>query len=213
MHAVWRYPAYGYKTDCCGWSTCNAPWAAPKPMDVIQSQIRTDDSQFRANREAMQRLVAELNDRLTVARQGGGAKPQVRHREQGKLPVRERIDRLIDPVSPFLEFSPPPDRWAHVRRRRPRRWSGDGPEPRRRAGGGDRHERCNGRRRDLASVDASGSEPPFEIVPRGRPRIWCSGRSRRPGRISPGWPISPTSRRRAASSTSPWCSMPGVEGS
>ena len=107
MHAVWRYPAYGYKTDCCGWSTCNAPWAAPKPMDVIQSQIRTDDSQFRANREAMQRLVAELNDRLTVARQGGGAKPQVRHREQGKLPVRERIDRLIDPVSPFLEFFPP----------------------------------------------------------------------------------------------------------
>ena len=75
-------------------------------MDVIQSQIRTDDSQFRANREEMQRLVTELNDRLTVARQGGGVKAQARHREQGKLPVRERIDRLIDPGSPFLELSP-----------------------------------------------------------------------------------------------------------
>ena len=50
----------------------------------------------------MQRLVAELNDHLTLARQGGGAKAQARHREQGKLPVRERIDRLIDPGSPFL---------------------------------------------------------------------------------------------------------------
>ena len=54
----------------------------------------------------MQRLVAELNDHLTLARQGGGAKAQARHREQGKLPVRERIDRLIDPGSPFLELSP-----------------------------------------------------------------------------------------------------------
>ena len=54
----------------------------------------------------MERLVAELNDHLTLARQGGGAKAQARHREQSKLPVRERIDRLIDPGSPFLELSP-----------------------------------------------------------------------------------------------------------
>ena len=75
-------------------------------MDVIQSQIRTDDSKFRANRGAMQRLIADLNDRLTVARQGGSAQAQARHREQGKLPVRDRINRLIDPGSPFLELSP-----------------------------------------------------------------------------------------------------------
>ena len=54
----------------------------------------------------MQRLIADLNDRLTVARQGGAVQAQARHREQGKLPVRERIDRLIDPGSPFLELSP-----------------------------------------------------------------------------------------------------------
>ena len=39
-------------------------------------------------------------------RQGGGPKYLQRHREQGKLPVRERIDRLLDPGSPFLELSP-----------------------------------------------------------------------------------------------------------
>jgi 3-methylcrotonyl-CoA carboxylase beta subunit/propionyl-CoA carboxylase len=51
-------------------------------------------------------LVAELRDRMAVARQGGGARYVQRHREQGKLPVRERIDKLLDPDSPFLELSP-----------------------------------------------------------------------------------------------------------
>ncbi len=41
-----------------------------------------------------------------MAREGGGPKYLERHREQGKLPVRERIDRLLDPASPFLELSP-----------------------------------------------------------------------------------------------------------
>ena len=43
---------------------------------------------------------------MATAREGGGAKYLQRHREQGKLPVRERIDRLLDPGSPFLELSP-----------------------------------------------------------------------------------------------------------
>src|SRR5204862_7951934 len=41
-----------------------------------------------------------------AARDGGGAAYVERHRAQGKLPVRERLDRLIDPGSPFLELSP-----------------------------------------------------------------------------------------------------------
>jgi 3-methylcrotonyl-CoA carboxylase beta subunit/propionyl-CoA carboxylase len=43
---------------------------------------------------------------LARAREGGGLKYLQRHREQGKLPVRERIERLLDPGSPFLELSP-----------------------------------------------------------------------------------------------------------
>src|SRR6185437_7919038 len=75
-------------------------------MDVIESQIRPDDQLFKENRERMASLVAELRERLATAREGGGPRYLQRHREQGKLPVRERIDKLLDPRSPFLELSP-----------------------------------------------------------------------------------------------------------
>jgi acetyl-CoA carboxylase carboxyltransferase component len=54
----------------------------------------------------MRSLVAELRQRTSLVQQGGGPRSVQRHRDQGKLPVRERIDRLVDPGSPFLELSP-----------------------------------------------------------------------------------------------------------
>jgi 3-methylcrotonyl-CoA carboxylase beta subunit/propionyl-CoA carboxylase len=75
-------------------------------MHVLESHVRPADPIFRTNHQHMQRLVAELRQRVEAAREGGGAKYLQRHREQGKLPVRERIDRLIDRGSPFLELSP-----------------------------------------------------------------------------------------------------------
>jgi 3-methylcrotonyl-CoA carboxylase beta subunit len=54
----------------------------------------------------MRQLVDELHARVRLARQGGGPQYEQRHREQGKLPVRERLERLLDPHSPFLELSP-----------------------------------------------------------------------------------------------------------
>src|SRR6185436_7571347 len=75
-------------------------------MQRIQSRIRTDSPEYTANRDRMTALVAQLRERLAQARAGGGARYVQRHREQGKLPVRERIDRLIDRGSPFLELSP-----------------------------------------------------------------------------------------------------------
>ena len=75
-------------------------------MDVLQTHVQTSSAEFHANRARMEQLVAELNDHLAAARAGGGPKPQQRHREQGKLPARERIQRLLDPTSPFLELSP-----------------------------------------------------------------------------------------------------------
>jgi 3-methylcrotonyl-CoA carboxylase beta subunit/propionyl-CoA carboxylase len=74
-------------------------------MQIIASRIRTDSPEFKANQERMTALVAELRDRLAHAREGGGARYLQRHREQGKLPVRERIDLLLDEGSPFLELS------------------------------------------------------------------------------------------------------------
>jgi acetyl-CoA carboxylase carboxyltransferase component len=75
-------------------------------MDRFETHIRTSDETYRSNHARMTTLVAEYRDRLTRVRQGGGPKYLQRHREQGKLPVRERIDKLLDPESPFLELSP-----------------------------------------------------------------------------------------------------------
>jgi acetyl-CoA carboxylase carboxyltransferase component len=75
-------------------------------MQRLSSSIRTDSPEFTANRQKMTTLVAELRDRLAQAREGGGERYLQRHREQGKMPVRERIDGLLDEGSPFLELSP-----------------------------------------------------------------------------------------------------------
>jgi acetyl-CoA carboxylase carboxyltransferase component len=75
-------------------------------MDTLRTRVDTSDPTFKSNRDRLQQLVTELRDRVSRAREGGGAKYVERHREQGKLPVRDRIDRLLDPHSPFLELSP-----------------------------------------------------------------------------------------------------------
>jgi 3-methylcrotonyl-CoA carboxylase beta subunit len=51
-------------------------------------------------------LVEELRDRLAVARRGGSEAAREKHAGRGKLLVRDRVDRLLDPGSPFLELSP-----------------------------------------------------------------------------------------------------------
>ena len=73
---------------------------------VIESHIDPSDATFKTNRQRMEHLVAELRERVARARQGGGPKYLQRHRELGKLPVRDRVERLLDPGSPFLELSP-----------------------------------------------------------------------------------------------------------
>src|SRR5436853_1535603 len=74
-------------------------------MHPIESRIDPGDPVFHANRDRMRALVAELRAREGQARDGGGPKYLQRHRAQGKLPVRDRIARLLDPGSPFLELS------------------------------------------------------------------------------------------------------------
>ena len=73
-------------------------------MTVIPERPRGPD--WDANVEANAALVAELRDRLDLVRRGGGDDAVARHRSRGKLLARERIDRLVDPATPFLELSP-----------------------------------------------------------------------------------------------------------
>src|SRR5215510_3334429 len=75
-------------------------------MDTLNTHVKTDSTLFRENTGRMMQLVAQLRERIVQVRLGGGEKYLQRHRDQGKLPVRERIDKLVDPGSPFLELSP-----------------------------------------------------------------------------------------------------------
>ena len=75
-------------------------------LDRLESHVDVSSEEFRTNAERMSRLVAELRERTASVRQGGGEKYLQRHREQGKLPARDRIGKLLDPGSPFLELSP-----------------------------------------------------------------------------------------------------------
>jgi acetyl-CoA carboxylase carboxyltransferase component len=75
-------------------------------MDVLDTHIQPESQLFDDNRAAMTSLVTQLRERLARVREGGGPKYLERHRAQGKLPARERIDRLLDPGSSFLEIAP-----------------------------------------------------------------------------------------------------------
>src|SRR4029078_10178939 len=59
-----------------------------------------------SNRESMQQLVSELRGKLDTVKKGGGDAAVKRHKERGKMFVRDRIDALLDPDTPFLETSP-----------------------------------------------------------------------------------------------------------
>jgi acetyl-CoA carboxylase carboxyltransferase component len=73
-------------------------------MPVIESHADPASAEFRESLARMEALVADLRERLAAARAGGGEEAVRRHREQGKLLVRERIERLLDPGTAFLEI-------------------------------------------------------------------------------------------------------------
>src|SRR2546430_8645242 len=74
-------------------------------MAVLASQIERGSDEYARRRERMEQLVAELRERTAQVARGGGEKAVERHRSRGKLPARERVDRLVDPGSAFLELS------------------------------------------------------------------------------------------------------------
>jgi len=75
-------------------------------MAQLQLTIDSTSDVFKENRDAMALLVADLNALLTQIALGGGEGSRERHTGRGKLLPRDRIDRLLDAGSPFLEFSP-----------------------------------------------------------------------------------------------------------
>ena len=77
-----------------------------RSMDPIETQLNPQSPEFQANAAHNRALADQLRKRLAQVRQGGNERARQRHLDQGKLLVRDRIDKLLDPGSPFLELSP-----------------------------------------------------------------------------------------------------------
>jgi 3-methylcrotonyl-CoA carboxylase beta subunit len=75
-------------------------------MAVLSSSFDRASPQAQANRDSMSGLVADLHKKLDAVRQGGPERAREKHTKAGKLLPRERVERLLDPGSPFLEIAP-----------------------------------------------------------------------------------------------------------
>ncbi|MFI5397791.1 MAG: acyl-CoA carboxylase subunit beta [Candidatus Binatia bacterium] len=75
-------------------------------MEILPTRIDPRSEAYRVNYDGMSEKLRYLNEQLALARAGGGEKYVKRHRDRGKLMVRERIELLLDRDSPFLELSP-----------------------------------------------------------------------------------------------------------
>src|SRR4249920_2804436 len=73
-------------------------------MGVLTSEVVRDET-FERRRASLEALVAELRERTALVAAGGGEQAVERHRSRGKLTARERIDRLVDPGTAFLELA------------------------------------------------------------------------------------------------------------
>jgi acetyl-CoA carboxylase carboxyltransferase component len=73
-------------------------------VTVLTSQVESSDA-FQERRARMAALVEELRERTAQVARSGGEKALEKHRSRGKLTARERVDRLLDPDTAFLELS------------------------------------------------------------------------------------------------------------
>ena len=74
-------------------------------MSVLPTAIDSTSPSFAANAAAMRALVGDLREKVAAVEAGGGEEARRRHLDRGKLLPRERVRRLLDPGSPFLELS------------------------------------------------------------------------------------------------------------
>ncbi len=75
-------------------------------MTTLTTQINPRSADFATNAAVMNALVADLEAKLAVIAEGGGAAARAKHEARGKLLPRERVDLLLDAGSPFLEIAP-----------------------------------------------------------------------------------------------------------
>jgi 3-methylcrotonyl-CoA carboxylase beta subunit len=74
-------------------------------MPHIESKLNPRSEDFKANADAMQKVVDDLRDKVEKIMLGGGDAARAKHTARGKLLPRDRVQMLLDPGTPFLEFS------------------------------------------------------------------------------------------------------------
>jgi 3-methylcrotonyl-CoA carboxylase beta subunit len=74
-------------------------------MSTISSSINAQSDDFKKNKEFHDSLKKDLHLKLSKAKAGGGKETEDKHRSRGKYIARERIEKVLDPGSPFLELS------------------------------------------------------------------------------------------------------------
>jgi acetyl-CoA carboxylase carboxyltransferase component len=74
-------------------------------VTLLTTRVERDGDVFAARRRRMEELVAELRERSATVARGGGEQALERHRSRRKLTARQRIDRLLDPGTAFLELN------------------------------------------------------------------------------------------------------------
>ncbi|HTK62887.1 MAG TPA: carboxyl transferase domain-containing protein [Pseudonocardia sp.] len=75
-------------------------------MPVLTTSVDPSSEAFQANRKAQLTLIDQFNEQLELAAAGGGDAYRARHHKRGRMLVRERLELLLDPDSPFLELAP-----------------------------------------------------------------------------------------------------------
>jgi len=75
-------------------------------MPTLTSKLNPRSDDFKAYTAQMRSLIDDLQARLAQVAQGGGDRARDRHTARGKLLPRDRVDKLLDPDTPFLEIAP-----------------------------------------------------------------------------------------------------------
>ena len=100
-----RRPSIHKHASRIRFSTMKAPqWT--QPFRILDGSTKKDSATFKENESNMHRLLDDLNGTLDKIRIGGPQKAVDKHIKKGKLVARDRISRLLDIGSPFMELSP-----------------------------------------------------------------------------------------------------------
>ena len=75
-------------------------------MAILETKLNARSADFLANAAAMRAVVEDLKTKIAQTALGGGDAARAKHTARGKLLPRERVQMLLDPGTPFLEFSP-----------------------------------------------------------------------------------------------------------